>query len=255
SNVLVTDDDAGRPQVKLLDFGIARLLEEDEEGGRLTRTGQRYLTPGYAAPEQIRGAAVTTATDVYALGVLLYELLTGHRPFDPRGRSRRALQRAILADEPAAPSTAVGWAEERAGGGALGAPAPEAVAAARATEPGRLRRRLRGDLDRIVRKALRKEPERRYGSVEALARDVERDLAAVRGGARPATLGCRARRFPRRHRAGVAAAAAVGGIPLALGALHTASVAAERDRAEAAALRAERVSAFLTDLLGRAADP
>src|SRR5690606_37082048 len=122
-------------------------------------------------------------------------------------------------------------------------------------EPGRLRRRLRGDLDRIVLKALRKEPERRYGSVEALARDVERHLAGLPVEARPATLGYRAQRFLRRHRAGVAAAAAVGGILLALGALHTASVAAERDRAEAAALRAERVSAFLTDLLADASDP
>lgn len=250
SNILVTD--AGR--VKLLDFGVARLLDDDGEDG-LTRTAPRFLTPVYAAPEQVRGDAVTTDTDVYALGVLLYELLTGHRPFDPRGRSRHTLERAILEDEPAAPSTAVGWTEERAGGGALGAPAPEAVAAARATEPGRLRRRLRGDLDRIVLKALRKEPERRYGSVEALARDVERHLAGLPVEARPATLGYRAQRFLRRHRAGVAAAAAVGGILLALGALHTASVAAERDRAEAAALRAERVSAFLTDLLGRAADP
>src|SRR5690606_7679181 len=255
SNVLVTDDDAGRPQVKLLDFGIARLLEEDEEGGRLTRTGQRYLTPGYAAPEQIRGAAVTTATDVYALGVLLYELLTGHRPFDPRGRSRHTLERAILEDEPAAPSTAVGWAEERAGGGAPVAVTPDAVGAARGTEPARLRRRLRGDLDRIVLKALQKEPERRYGSVEALARDVERHLAGLPVEARPATPGYRARRFLRRHRAGVTAAAAALGLLLALGGLHTARVAAERDRAEAAALRAERVSAFLTDLLGRAADP
>ena len=241
SNIFVADGPAaegahggGAPRVKLLDFGIAHLLAGDEDAdgpGPPTRTGQRALTPVYAAPEQIRGEAVTTAADVYALGVLLYELLAGRRPFGrpSGGAGQHALERAILEDEPPPPSAAV--------------------------PPGPLRRRLRGDLDRIVLKAMAKEPPQRYGSAEALARDVERHLDGRPVEARPATVGYRARRFLRRHRAGAVAAAAVGALLVALGGLHTVRVAAERDRAEAAALRAERTSAFLTDLLAGASDP
>ncbi|NNF57574.1 MAG: protein kinase, partial [Rhodothermaceae bacterium] len=224
SNILVSTEGT----VKLLDFGIARLLSDEEGDALLTGTEQRLHTPVYAAPEQIRGEPVTTATDVYALGVVLYELLTSHRPFHPQGRDRRALERAILKDKPTAPSAAVDQ------------------------ELGRLRRRLRGDLDRIVLKALRKEPDRRYGSVGALARDVERHLAGLPVEARPATLGYRFRSFVRRHRTGVAMTAVAVGLLVLFGTLYTVRVTAERNRAEAAAARAERVTGVLTDLLAQA---
>jgi serine/threonine-protein kinase len=213
SNVLVAEDEQGRPRVKLLDFGIARLLD-DAADEALTQTGRRRLTPAYASPEQVRGAAVTTAADVYALGVVLYELLAGTRPEGPT----RPPSGAVTAE----------------------------VAAARATTAERLRRRLRGDLDVIALKALREEAEARYPSVESLLDDIRRHRAGLPVSARPATAGYRVRRFVRRHRAGVVAAALValalvGGMSTTL---WQASLAArERDEAETFAV-------FLEDLLG-----
>jgi serine/threonine-protein kinase len=212
SNVLVTEDEHGRPRTKLLDFGIAKLLEEGDDDV-LTQPGARRLTPAYASPEQRRGEAVTTASDGYALGVVLYELLAGRRP-EGDGRP---------------PSAAVS----------------EASASARGTTAEKLRRRLRGDLDTIVQKALREEPEGRYPSVEGLLDDLRRHGAGLPVLARPASARYRVGKFVRRHRVGVAAAALValavlGGLSVALWQARVA--ARERDEAEATA-------ALLEDLL------
>ena len=233
SNVLVCTRDDGRPQVKLLDFGIAKALDHPDltvAGGAAPRT------PAYAAPEQIAGGAVTTATDVYALGALLYELLTGRRPHPADGGGRAAVERAVLEAEPTRPSEAVAAPPT---GGAPPAAAPPGP-------PARLARRLAGDLDHICLVALRKEPERRYGSAEALGRDVERHLAGLPVEARADSVGYRAAKFAGRHRVGVVVAALLGAV-LAGGAGlvawqgHLATV--ERDRAE-------RASAFMVGLLG-----
>ncbi|HIG73256.1 MAG TPA: tetratricopeptide repeat protein, partial [Bacteroidetes bacterium] len=204
------------PRVKLLDFGIAKVL--DEPDAALTRTHGAPLTPAYAAPEQIRGGEVTTATDVYALGMLLYELLTGTRPYRLDTRARAAMERAILETEPTRPSDAVTQDD------------------ATADAPRQRARRLRGDLDHICLAALRKEPEARYPSAEALARDVRRHLAGEPVDARGPSAMYRVRRFVRRHRAaaaGVALAAllVVGWAVTAT--VQTRHIAAERDRAEA----------------------
>ena len=238
SNILV--DTEGR--VKLLDFGIARLLDADDP--ELTRTGQRAMTPAYAAPEQVRGDRPTTATDAYALGVLLYELLTGRRPYRLPSAARRAVEDAILNAAPTRPSTALTSPDDDA-------PTAAETAAARKTEPGRLSRRLAGDLDAVVLKALRKEPERRYGSAAELADDVRRHLAGEPVAAQPDTFGYRARTFMRRNRAAVGAAAAVA-VALVAGtgvALWQASEArAAQTVAEAETEKARTVSDFLGGL-------
>ncbi|HTG33067.1 MAG TPA: serine/threonine-protein kinase [Thermoanaerobaculia bacterium] len=199
ANILVTA--AGEP--KLLDFGIAKRLEPGASTvPNMTRTGLRMMTPVYASPEQVRGEAIATTSDVYALGVLLYELLAGRSPYRVVNGLPHEIERAICEQEPERPSVAL----FRAVAGAL---SPEAIAQARGMRPHALQRRLRGDLDNIVLMALRKDPGRRYGSAAQLARDLDSHLQSLPVMARPDTLPYRARKFVRRHRAGVAAAAVV----------------------------------------------
>ncbi|MEM6783977.1 MAG: serine/threonine-protein kinase [Bacteroidota bacterium] len=248
SNIFVAEDSDGRPVVKLLDFGIAKLLADDGEATEnpvVTRTGQALLTPEYAAPEQLSGDAITTATDVYALGVVLYELLVGQRPYAFDNTSATAIERAILETEPTRPSTAV-----------------RAASPSAHVEPERLARRLRGDLDTIVLKALRKEPERRYRSAAELADDLRRHADGLPVTARPDTTGYRLRKFAARHQAGVAAAAALL-VALVLGLAGTLwqarIAAAERDTAQTALRDAEAAMDFLESVMLQAdleeADP
>ncbi|MGI9175684.1 MAG: serine/threonine-protein kinase [Rhodothermales bacterium] len=238
SNVLVTEAGDGRPQVKLLDFGIAKLLTGEDEMA-LTRTGQRVLTPAYAAPEQLGDQAITTATDVYGLGVVLYELLVGRRPFEDL--TRDALEEAVLQTDPVRPSVAVGQTSE-------------SVAEARSATSERLKRRLRGDLDTVVLKALEKEPARRYASAEGLLADLRREREGVPILARPTTVGYRIRKFVARHRGGVVAAVAIVLVLASVIAAYTNRLARERDRAQLEAEKATEVAAFLGGIF-QSADP
>ncbi|HSU82387.1 MAG TPA: serine/threonine-protein kinase, partial [Thermoanaerobaculia bacterium] len=221
ANILVTPE--GEP--KLLDFGIAKQLAPAAESAR-TRTGLRVMTPSYASPEQVKGEAITTASDVYSLGVLLCELLCGRGPYPvPEGAPLYEIERAILEKEPERPSEAL----FRAGG-----PPPETLAALRGTRPATLRRRLAGDLDTIVLKALRKDPAQRYESVSRLSSDLERHLRSLPISARPDTWGYRTRKLLRRHRAAAATAAAVllltAGLVVSL-LVQSRRIARERDKA------------------------
>jgi len=248
SNILVSEASSGRAagQVKLLDFGIARLLDpESTLGTCVTRTVVVPLTPEYASPEQLRGEPASTASDVYQLGVLLYELLTGRRPYELADLPRHDAYPAVQEELPANPSYVVtgrrpaGIAERAARG-----PTAASVGHARATRPDTLRRRLRGDLDTICLMALQRAPERRYASVERLAEDVRRHLRREPVSARPDSVLYRSGRFIRRHRVGVASAGLTFVLLASLAATMTVQagrIARERDRAEQA-------TAFLVDL-------
>lgn len=201
ANILV--DARGHP--RLLDFGIGKPM--DTAGATVTGTDTRPLTVAYAAPEQLSGGAITTAADVHALGVLLYELLAGVHPFRTEGMSALDVERAILEGAPPRPAAAT---EPPRGAGSVAATAALARARSRGMPtPAALRRRLVGDLDTIVMMALRKEPERRYSSVEALAGDIRRHLDGRPVRARPDTLRYRTRKFVRRNTGGVAIAVVV----------------------------------------------
>jgi serine/threonine-protein kinase len=222
-NILVSAD--GVP--KLLDFGIAKMLDPASELARLrTQTDVRLLTPDYAAPEQIRGDAVTTACDVYALGILLYELLAGCHPHGGDGASRAEMERRILEHEPKPPSTVIS----------------DAAAFARRSAAAPLRRRLHGDLDTVVLKALRKEPEQRYASVLSLAEDLDRHLTGLPVHARPATARYRIRKFIARNRLSVSAAALLA--LMLMGATSITLYQSSRIRQESARALRERDKAF-----------
>lgn len=235
AHILVTAD----RQIRLLDFGIAKVLTEDgQDGPGLTQLGIQALTPEYASPEQVRGEPVGTSTDVYSLGVILYELLTGARPYHFDSRTPVEIERVVCGRQPDKPSTRVSDTWRGSDG------AEEAAREVRASA----RRRLRGDLDVICLKALQKDPARRYGSVEALSEDIRRNLEGLPVLARPDSVAYRAGKFVSRHRIGVGVAAVVTVAFAAFAAYHGARLARERDRAQLEATKADQVSTFLRGL-------
>jgi len=252
-NILV--DAQGVP--KLLDFGIAKLLNPEISGEAATGT-VLAMTPEYASPEQMRGQPITTATDVYSLGVVLYELLTGHRPYGRQARDSLELLRAVCEEEPERPSTAVGRTEQRMlPDGAVHTTTPESASRTREGTPEKLRRRLRGDLDNIMLMALRKEPQRRYRSVEAFSEDIRCYLEGRPVTAHKATVWYRTGKFVRRNALGVGAAAAVFLLAVGFGvvtAVQSQRIARERDRANQEAEASRQVSDFLTGLF-KVSDP
>ena len=203
-NILVTHE--GTP--KLLDFGIAKIVDADSETGPATLTIFRALTPGYASPEQVKGEPITTASDVYSLGVVLYELLTGQHPYSAPGYTPQQIARAVCEVDPEKPSTVVRRTESSpSAGGQPPIHSPTTIPLDESSAD-RLSKRLSGDLDNIVLMALRKEPERRYASVDKFAEDLRRHLANLPVFARKDTSGYRISKFVARHKAGVAATAA-----------------------------------------------
>jgi serine/threonine-protein kinase len=239
SNALVTAE--GR--VVLLDFGIGKLLTDGvPHASPLTQMSGRALTPDYASPEQIAGQALGTASDIYSLGVILFELLTGARPYRLKRDSRAALEEAILSDDVRRPSQCE--------------MSPE-TAAQRGTSVRALARSLMGDLDTIVLKALKKNPLDRYASVTAFAQDITNHLQRLPVSARPDSAWYRVGRFVSRHKipvvaAGVAVCALLSGVTIAI--WQARAAAAERDRAVAFASRNEAVTEFLGRVITEAAE-
>lgn len=243
SNILV--DEEGAP--RLLDFGIAKLLAEEQAdpGSEVTRPGARPFTPRYASPEQVRGDPVTTSTDVYSLGVLLFELLTGQPPYEPHDDSSFEMSRTVRETEAARPSSVARTGQQG-----------EHLARVRDSQPRVLSKRLSGDLDTIVAKALQKDPEKRYTSVEQLAEDIVLHLDGLPIRARADHLGYRLGRYMARHRVAVLSGVVV--ILALIGATVVSGLfaveAGEREREAVAAQQQEeaareRSGELLRDLL------
>ncbi len=240
-NILVTADGAPR----LLDFGIAKLIDPEADPEALTATALA-LTPWYASPEQIKGEPISTATDVYSLGVVLYELLTGHGPYRLATLTPLEVMKAVVEQDAEPPSSAIDRTVRVTSDGAVRQAwlTPFSVSRTREGTPERLRHRLRGDLDAILMTALRKEPDRRYASVAAFAADLRSHLTGRPVSARPDRALYRASKFVSRNRWGVLAAVTIVG--LAAGAATNAFVQSKRVTRERD--RAARVSRFLVDL-------
>jgi serine/threonine protein kinase/tetratricopeptide (TPR) repeat protein len=251
SNVLVRTVD-GVPVPKVIDFGIAKAIGDQRQVSLLmTQVGQVVGTPEYMSPEQagVLEGGVDTRTDVYSLGVMLYEVLTGHRPYEFNTYSPVEIQRVLRDTAPVRPSAIV--TRKDAGRDGEMRVDPASVGVARRISADRLRRRLAGDLDNIVLRAMAREPDERYGSVEQLADDLRRHAEGRPVQARPATWRYQAQKFVRRHRAGVASAAAIAVLLVAAAvalAVQASRIAAERDRAQREAETAKQVSVYITGL-------
>ncbi len=254
-NILVTRD--GTP--KLLDFGIAKLINPELSliVGDPTAPEVRVMTPEYASPEQVRGDPITTASDIYSLGVILYQLVSGHRPYQLKRHLRAEIERVICEEDPEKPSTAISRIEESDFGDddpeSSSTITPESVSRSRGARPDRLRKRLAGDIDTIVLMAMRKEPWRRYQSAEQLSDDLDKHLHGLPVIARRDTMGYRSSKFVSRHRVGVAVTVVIAGIlvSLALFSTRMAQIATQ-GRDDAIAARAEVESQKAATVVSRA---
>lgn len=241
SNIAVTADGT----VKLLDFGIGKVLDSDDTQERHDRTATRLFTPDYATPEQVVGQSAGMPSDVYQLGLLLYELVCGQHAQQPADVTQAALERTVCRDDPPLPSAAAALAP------------PPTAARIGGLAPAALARRLRGDLDLIVMKALRKEPARRYASVRDFIEDLRRWQHHMPVRARPETWSYRTARFVRRHAWAVAAASVIFVLTAAYAltvSIQARAIAQQRDRAQAEAQKADRVKSLILRLF-EGADP
>ena len=248
SNILVQEDGT----VKLLDFGIAKVFEEDKDQKFVTRTGMRVMTPEYASPEQVKGQPVSTATDIYSLGLILYQLLTGCPPYEVPSTSALEMERIICLTEPQKPSTMVTKIISSVDGKKK--TSPDYVSEKRKTTIPKLKKRISGDLDNICLMAIRKEPERRYNSVVQFITDIDNHLNGLPVSARKSTASYRTKKFIQRHKVGVVIATIAVMLIAMVTAFYTIQLAEERDKAELEAEKSKKVSEFLAGIF-KVADP
>lgn len=246
-NIFITKDGT----VKLLDFGIAKLIGDNDiypDSPELTKTGYQVMTPGYASPEQVRGEPVTTASDVYSLGIVLYELLTGHRPYIVQGISPFEIEKVICTTDPSKPSTVISRIDDSVKDTPSTKDADKIIAELRHTTPEKLKKKLRGDLDNISMKALTKEAGSRYTTAQRFSDDIRRHLKGLPVSARAATLTYRFTKFIRRNTFPLSAAVLFIGVISSLTVYYTINLSDERDKAKLEAEKAKAVSEYVTSL-------
>ncbi len=256
SNILITSD--GTP--KLLDFGIAKLLDEEQNTNTMafTREGAKLMTVEYASPEQVKGGKITTASDVYSLGVLLYELLTGHLPYSFKNKFPHEVEKVITLVHPEKPSTIITKSNKTATeDGDTFEISPEEISILRSSNIEKLKRRLSGDIDNIILMALKKDPQRRYSSIQQLAEDIKHYIEGSPVSAHSDSIFYRTSKFVKRHAIGVAAILViniliVGGVVTVIWQANIASK--ERDKAELEASKTKHINNFLNEMLS-SADP
>ena len=249
SNILVREDGT----VKLLDFGIAKVFEEDADHKFVTRTGMRVMTPEYASPEQVRGEPVSTATDIYSLGLILYQLLTGCPPYEVNSTSALEMERIICLTEPQKPSAMI----TKIFSSALDSrqkTSPDFISQKRKTTIPKLKKRVSGDLDNMCLMAIRKEPERRYSSIAQFITDIDNHLNELPVSARKSTAGYITRKFIQRHKVGVVVAAIAVMLIALVTIFYTIQLAEERDKARLEAEKSKKVSEFLAGIF-QVSDP
>ena len=249
SNILVEEDGT----VKLLDFGIAKVFEEDEDLKFVARTGTRVMTPEYASPEQVRGEPVSTATDIYSLGLILYQLLTGCPPYEVTSTSALEMERIICLTEPQKPSTMITKISS-SGAATEQKTSPDFISRKRKITIPKLKKRISGDLDNICLMAIRKEPERRYSSIAQFITDIDNHLTGLPITARKSTAGYRTRKFIQRHKVGVVITAIAVIVIALVTTFYTIQLAEERDKAQLEAEKAKKVSEFLAGIF-QVSDP
>ncbi len=249
NNILVDSSGA----VKLLDFGIAKAIGEESEVSHQTRTGFRVMTPGYASPEQVRAEAVTTASDVYSLGVVLFELLIGRRPHNLDGLSPLEVERKVSEEEPTKPSSALSG-QWRAKDSEVESAADSLInrTKSRSVEPEKLKRLLQGDLDNICLMAVRSSAERRYHSAGQLLEDIERYQNRMPVRARPDTTAYRTQKFLSRNKTAVLTVGVGVIVAISLTVFYTLKLSTERDRAQLEATKARQTADFVTSLFDAA---